>query len=84
MLEVLLPAATVMMEFNLSQNQVNLQSEIEVLEVHQMTQDFRQEVNSRNAWETHCKWYEAIARQHRKELAAMTDELDIFAWIQRR
>lgn len=65
------------------QHQGQPQAAIEILELHQIAQDFRLEMRYRQAFESYCRWYDAIAEQHRQELAAMQRDPDLLAWFRR-
>ena len=57
---------------------------LEVLELHQLTLDFKQEQHYREALETYYQQYNAMARQHQHEHAAMQDEPNLFALFCRK
>jgi hypothetical protein len=48
----------------------------EILEVHALAQEFRQEVQYRDDHEAYCQWYAAAAQQHRAELERMRYEVN--------
>ena len=50
----------------------------EILEVHALAQEFRQEVHYREEHEAYCQWYAAIAQQHQAELKRMRQEVNFF------
>ncbi|MEM6255693.1 MAG: hypothetical protein AAF821_22495 [Cyanobacteria bacterium P01_D01_bin.156] len=54
-----------------------------LLALHQVAYDFRQEVNYREAFEEHCQWYYAQAQKHQAELASMEKDISLFAWFSR-
>jgi microcompartment protein CcmL/EutN len=56
---------------------------IEVLETHQTSYEFYQEVRYRDALEEYCQWYAAVAEQHRRELETMRQEINIMSWFRR-
>lgn len=55
------------------------QETIELLELHQLAQEFRQEQAQRAAFEEYCCRYDEMAQQHQQEHAAMQAEPDLFA-----
>ena len=67
-----------MFEHLLRRYEPSPQAVLEVLELHQLSLEFRQEQHYREAFEVYCQEYEAIAQQHRQEFAAMQNEPDIF------
>ena len=50
---------------------------------YQATSQFYREVQSREALNTYCEWYYAIAERHRQELQQMRGELNIMRWFRR-
>ncbi|MEM9818635.1 MAG: hypothetical protein AAF827_19800 [Cyanobacteria bacterium P01_D01_bin.6] len=61
-----------------------VQDPVEVFELHQMAYDFHQEVDSREAFEAYCDWYEQTAACHRQELDAMKHDIDLLGMFWRR
>ncbi|MFM7362951.1 MAG: hypothetical protein ACKO11_00265 [Cuspidothrix sp.] len=53
----------------------------EVFAVHQTSQEFYQEVNTRLEFKEHCEWYHRTAVQNRRDLAKMRGELNIMSWF---
>jgi hypothetical protein len=53
----------------------------DVLEAHQVTYAFYEEVRYRQGFDVYCSWYEQVAEQHRQELSAMRRELNILRWF---
>lgn len=53
----------------------------EVIMLHQMACEFRQEKQSREAFDTYCEWYADTARTHQAELAAMGQDIPILNWF---
>ncbi|NEP17393.1 MAG: hypothetical protein F6J97_10880 [Leptolyngbya sp. SIO4C1] len=53
----------------------------EAFELQQVASEFRQEVDYRDAFERHCRWYADAAEQHRAELAAMQRDIPILHWF---
>lgn len=51
------------------------------LTLHQMAQDFRLEQAHRQAFASHCRWYEATARQNQADFHAMQQEPDLLGWL---
>ena len=56
-------------------------SQLEALELHQLTRDFYQEAQYREALEQYCQWYYAIAEQNRRDLKQMQKEVNLFGWF---
>ncbi|MGK7923388.1 MAG: hypothetical protein AB4080_25655 [Trichodesmium sp.] len=56
-------------------------SPTEIFEVYQTTQDFYQEVKSREEFENYCEWYYMIAEQHQQELQKMRGDINIFGFF---
>lgn len=56
----------------------------EVLVAHQVTYEFYAEVRYRADLECYCQWYEQVAEQHQRELAAMRSDINILGWFVRR
>ncbi|MEB3275122.1 MAG: hypothetical protein ACO4AI_11895 [Prochlorothrix sp.] len=48
---------------------------------HFLAHEFRQEVEHREAIEAYYTWYQAIADQNRRDLAAMRQEPNFFRWF---
>lgn len=59
------------------------QNTMDVLEAHQITIEFRQEVRYREDLERYCQWYYDTARQHRRELEKMRRDPNILGWFYR-
>jgi hypothetical protein len=60
------------------------QEVLEVLELHQLAIEFRQEQTYRDAFEAYCRDYAAIAEQHQQEHAAMQQEVNLFDFFWRK
>lgn len=58
-------------------------SQHEPLVLQQIAYDFRQEVASREAFETYCQWYYAQALKHQVELDQMKHDIPLFHWFNR-
>jgi hypothetical protein len=56
----------------------------EILIAHQITFAFHEEVRYRQAFEQHCQWYRQVATQHQRELEAMRNDIQLFAWFNSR
>lgn len=56
----------------------------EAIERQQVSYEFRQEVQHRQAFEAYCQWYYATAEKHQTELAAMENDVPLFSWFWRR
>lgn len=55
----------------------------EVLEVHQLSYEFRAELQYRQEFEQYCQWYEAIAAQNRRELQTMQSDINVLGFFTR-
>lgn len=53
----------------------------ESIELYQMAQFFRQEVEYRTAFEEYCQWYQEVAEHHQQELVQMRKEPNLFNWF---
>lgn len=60
------------------------QETIEVLELHQMALEFRQEQAYREELEAYCDRYQAQAQQNQHDHAAMQNEPNLFALFWRK
>ncbi|MBW4520235.1 MAG: hypothetical protein KME16_11110 [Scytolyngbya sp. HA4215-MV1] len=60
------------------------QASAEVLEAHQLAQDFRREVYHREALEQYCQWYYATAKKHQQELVRMRSDFNFLNWFYRK
>jgi hypothetical protein len=58
--------------------------ETEILAVYQTTQQFYQEAASREEFDRHCVWYQAVAAQHQRELQKMRRDFNLFRCFARR
>lgn len=56
---------------------------IEYLELHQIAQEFRLEVDYRDQFETYCNWYYQMAEQNRQDYQKMQAELNLLSWFGR-
>jgi hypothetical protein len=54
---------------------------LEILASHQVSYDFHQEVQYREALEAHCQWYYKTAAQNQRDLAVMRQELNIWGLL---
>ncbi len=52
-----------------------------VLEVHQLTHEFHEEVQHRQEFDRYCQWYYATARKHRREVQNMQNDLNLLGWF---
>ncbi|KKJ01003.1 hypothetical protein [Prochlorothrix hollandica] len=43
--------------------------------------EFYREVEHREAFEAHCRWYQELAAQNRRDLATMRQEPNFFRWF---
>lgn len=57
---------------------------LDVLASHQATRDFYQEVQYREALESHCQWYYQTAAQNQRDLAVMRQEFNLWGRLFRR
>ena len=64
-------------------HQATAQEVAEVLILHQLTYDFKQEATFRQNFEAHCKRYAELSKQNQSEHAAMQSELDLFGIFRR-
>ena len=53
----------------------------ESLELHQAAQEFRQEVEARQAHADYCQWYVNMAAQTQAEIVAMENDVNFFSWF---
>lgn len=53
----------------------------EALALHQAAQEFRLEVERRQAQEAYCQWYYDMAQQTQAEATAMTNDFNFFGWF---
>ena len=60
------------------------QDVLDVLELHQLSIEFRQEYDYREALESYCAEYYRLAQQHQQEHAAMQSEPNFFALFCRK
>lgn len=56
----------------------------EILLAHQASFDFFEEVRFRAAFAEYCEHYQQLAAQHRQELEAMQDDINLFGWFTQR
>ena len=50
---------------------------------HQLTYEFRQEVQYRENFKSYCEWYRNTAAKHQQEVAKMDRDINIFGWFLR-
>ncbi len=53
----------------------------EVLLVQQASYDFFAEVRFRQAFDAYCEHYQQMAEQHRQELEAMRNDVNVLGWF---
>ncbi|MFM7427973.1 MAG: hypothetical protein ACKO7W_23745 [Elainella sp.] len=53
----------------------------EVLLVQQASHDFFAEVRFRQAFDAYCEYYQQMAEQHRRELEAMRNDINVLGWF---
>lgn len=53
----------------------------ELLETHQMTREFHEEIHYRQEFERYCDWYHATARQHRREFNKLQMDFNVLGWF---
>lgn len=56
----------------------------EYLMLHQAAQNFRLEVEHREALKAYCQWYDQMATENQSTLAQMQGELNLLAWFSGR
>ncbi len=56
----------------------------EIFAGQQLAQQFRWEVDQRQAFDDYCRWYEAIALQNQQEMTSMANDLDVLSWFRWR
>lgn len=44
----------------------------EIFQIYQITHEFHREAHHRQAWKTHCRWYQAVCTEHQQELSQRT------------
>ncbi|PZV15447.1 MAG: hypothetical protein DCF22_07185 [Leptolyngbya sp.] len=52
-----------------------------VLQEHQLTREFHEEVQHRYEFDRYCQWYYATARKHRREAQKMQNDLNLLGWF---
>ena len=57
--------------------------EYEVLEIHQFTREFYDEVDQRQQFDRYCQWYYATADRNRQELQKMRSDFNLLGWFYR-
>ena len=62
-------------------NSAEVRSADDLLEAQQAAQEFRFEVEKRQAHEDYCQWYYKVAAQNQAELAAMQNDVDFYGWF---
>jgi hypothetical protein len=70
-----------MFEQPFAPGQTRVENTTEALELHQIAQDFLQEVDYRVAFEAYCAWYNETARKHQAELSAMQQDIPLLSWF---
>jgi hypothetical protein len=73
-----------MPEFFLQPGASELSSELEILSRHQLTYEFRAEVQYRDEFQRYCQWYYQTAAQHRQELEQMRGDINLLGLFCRR
>ncbi|RZM82068.1 hypothetical protein [Leptolyngbya iicbica] len=73
-----------MFEHLLRRYEPSPQEVLEVLELHQLSFEFRQEQHYREALEAHCEEHYRLAQQHQSDHAAMQREPNFFALFWRK
>jgi hypothetical protein len=56
----------------------------EIVQTHQVSQEFYREVQYRQEFEQYCQWYYEAAAAHRRELEQMKGDLNILKWFWRK
>ncbi|MBD0269927.1 MAG: hypothetical protein ICV77_16745 [Cyanobacteria bacterium Co-bin8] len=72
-----------MLELVSSPFQRPAQNASEILQVHQMAQDFRMEVECREQFAAYCDWYDRTALKHQQEWAAMQKDVQLRSFFRR-
>jgi hypothetical protein len=57
--------------------------DLEVFQAHQLTQEFREEVEYRQSFDHYCQWYAAISEQNRQELKKLQGDFNVLGWFYR-
>lgn len=57
---------------------------LEVLQLHQLTYEFRREQHYREDLEAYCQTYYHLAAEHQRDYAAMQNEPDFFGLFWKR
>jgi hypothetical protein len=55
-----------------------------VLETHQFTREFYQEVEHRDQFDRYCQWYYATAEQNRREHQKLQNDFNLLGWFCRK
>lgn len=69
------------LSLNSALNGAQIQCLENALEVQQAAQEFRFEVERRQAHEDYCQWYYRVAAQNQAELAAMENDVNFYGWF---
>lgn len=56
----------------------------DVFATYQVAHEFYEEMQYREELDAYRAWYYAVAEQHRQELAAMQQDINILGWFYRR
>jgi len=51
---------------------------------YQLAQEFHQETQYRQEFESYCQWYRQTAQRHQQELQKMQGDINLFRWFCRR
>lgn len=73
-----------MFEYLLRRYQPSPEEVSEILELHQLALEFKQEQHYRKALEEYCQEYDRLAEQHQHEHAAMQQEPNLLALFWRK
>lgn len=73
-----------MFEYLFPRRHLSAQESLEILEIHQMAHDFRQEVADREQFAAHCEWYDQTAQRHQQEWVSMQQDIHLLRWFWRR
>ncbi len=53
----------------------------DILQCHQLTYEFRQEITYRSNFQEYCQWYYETERIHQEELKKMSNDINLFGWF---
>lgn len=53
----------------------------DVFQAYQVTHEFHQEVQYREAVQQHCQWYRETAQRHQQEIRRMRGDFNLLGWF---